>query len=335
MSNLLQPLLFTPVYKDYIWGGQRIAARYGRAGTPAVCAESWEISAHADGPSRVARGPLAGQSLAELAGRFGAGLTGTQVPHPGRFPLLFKLIDARENLSVQVHPNDENAGRVGGEAKTEAWYVVDRTPGAMLYTGLKPETTPASFRAAMEQGTAPQQLFKLTVEPGDTLFIPGGLVHAIGAGCLIYEVQQTSNTTYRLFDWGRLDASGQPRPLHLQQAFEVIDPSLPEPRMIRTPAPATSSRNHWNTVLSCRYFNLCRLDLRGAEQVTLDGTSFYALFVLEGEAAVSAGGADVAMPAGNSCLIPAAAGAFHLCPAGASATVLVTTLNGGQSARRL
>jgi mannose-6-phosphate isomerase len=326
MNDLLQPLQFTPVYKEYIWGGQRIATRYGRAGTPAVCAESWEISAHADGQSLVARGPLAGQSLSALAGRFGAALTGTLAPHPGRFPLLFKLIDARDNLSVQVHPNDENAGRVGGEAKTEAWHVVDRTPGARLYTGLKPGTTPASFRAAMAQGTAPQQLFNLPVDPGDTLFIPGGLVHAIGAGCLIYEVQQTSNTTYRLFDWGRLDAAGQPRPLHLQQAFEVIDPALPEPRLIRAPTPAAGSRNHWNTVLSCRYFNLCRLDLRGAEQVMLDGTSFHALFVLDGEAVVTAGGEAVPLSAGNSCLIPAAAGSLHLRPVQPNTTLLVTTL---------
>jgi mannose-6-phosphate isomerase len=333
MSASLYPLVFTPVYKEYLWGGQRIAARYGRTGTPAVCAESWEISAHPDGMSHVANGALAGESLAALAARLGVALTGTLAPHPTRFPLLLKLIDARENLSVQVHPSDENAGLVGGEPKTESWYVVDRTPGALLYTGLKPGTTPASFRTAMSQGTAPQQLFRLPVEPGEALYIPGGMVHAIGAGCLIFEVQQTSNTTYRLFDWGRFDASGQPRPVHIQQAFQVINPTLPEPRMIRPAPPAPDTRNHWNTVLACRHFKLRRLDLRQAEQVALDGNTFHALFVLDGSAFVSAGGVAVPLTAGSNCLIPAATGAYNLRPTGNAATVLVTTLNDEHIAR--
>ena len=326
MSATRYPLLFAPIYKDYIWGGQRLAECYGRSGTPNVCAESWEISAHADGLSHVVNGPLAGQSLAALAGQYGAALTGTRAPHPQRFPLLLKLIDARENLSLQVHPGDDKAAQVGGEPKTEAWYVLDRAPGARLYAGLKTGTTPASFRSAMDQGTAAQQLFNLAVEPGDTLFIPGGLVHAIGAGCLIFEVQQTSNTTYRLFDWGRVDASGQPRPLHIQQAFQVIDLSLAEPRLLHPPAAVADSGNHWHTVLKCPYFDLRRLDLRDPEQVMLDGTTFHALFVLNGEAVASAGGITVTLPAGASCLIPAAAGSYNLRPTGASTTVLVTTL---------
>ena len=333
MSEIGYPLLFNPVYKDYVWGGQRMAARYGRAGTPFICAESWEISAHADGMSRVANGPLAGHSLAALAEQFGALLTGTHAPCPDRFPLLLKLIDARENLSVQVHPNDENAGLVGGEPKTEAWYVLDCTPDAMLYAGLKPGTTPTSFRMAMSKGLAPQQLFQLPVAPGDALFIPGGLVHAIGAGCLIFEVQQTSNTTYRLFDWGRFDATGQPRQLHIQQAFQVIDPSLAEPRLIHPTAPARTPCNCWSSVLHCKYFNLRRLELRSAEDVPLDGASFHALFVLDGEAVVSAGGVAVPLSAGGSCLIAAAAKAFTLHPARASATVLITTLGDGLADR--
>jgi len=337
MSASHYPLLFAPLYKDYVWGGQRIAERYGRSGTPAVCAESWEISAHADGMSHVSNGPLAGQPLAALAGLYGSALTGTHAPHPNRFPLLLKLIDARENLSVQVHPGDDNAGLAGGEPKTEAWYVLDRNPGSLLYAGLKPGTTSALFRKAMSRGAVSQQLFTLAVEPGDTLFIPGGLVHAIGAGCLIFEVQQTSNTTYRLFDWGRFDAAGQPRPLHIQQAFQVIDPALQEPRMLHPPAPVSDNRNHWSTLLECSYFNLRRLDLRCTEQILLDGTSFHALFTLTGEAVATAGNVAVPLPAGTSCLIPAAAKAFTLRPTGAFASILVTTLGrarAGQQAIR-
>jgi len=333
MNTTLYPLLFEPVYKDYMWGGNRILTHFYRSGTPVICAESWEISAHTAGMSLVSNGPFAGQALAALTGELGEAVTGTRAPQPKSFPLLFKLIDARENLSVQVHPGDENAGLVGGEPKTEAWYVVDRTPGARLYAGLKPGTTLASFRTAMSQGTAPQQLFNLAVEPDDVLFIPGGLVHAIGAGCLIFEVQQSSNTTYRLFDWGRFDTSGQPRPLHVQQAFQVIDPSLKEPRIIHRPAPAADQGNHWNTILKCKYFNLRRLELRSAEQVKLDGTSFHALFTLNGKAAVSTGGVTEALPSGTSCLIPAAAGAYTLTPTRTAATVLVTTLGTGDPRR--
>lgn len=329
MDRSLYPLLFAPVYKEYPWGGQSLAARYGRTGTPSICAESWEISAHADSPSRVSNGPLTGQSLIALTEQLGVALTGTRAKNPHVFPLLFKLIDARENLSVQVHPNDANAGQTGGEPKTEAWYVLDRTPGALLYAGFKPGTTPATFRQAMAQGTAPQQLFHLAIDPGDTLFIPGGLVHAIGAGCLIYEVQQSSNTTYRLFDWGRRDAAGNSRPLHMEQAFQVIDPSLPEPRLTRKPAPSADGRNQWHTLLACRYFQLRQLNLPCEEQVHPEGTSLHALLVLDGAATVSAGGMDVPLSAGMSCLVPAAVPSFSLQPAGRSASLLVTTLPDG------
>ena len=327
MHTTFYPLLFTPVYKDYIWGGQRLRTCYARTETPAVCAESWEISAHADGLSLVSNGPLAGQSLATLAKEYGAALTGTCAPQATQFPLLFKLIDAQESLSVQVHPADDTAAQTGGEPKNEAWYVVDRTPGAALYAGLKAGTTIDSFRMAMTEGTAPQQLFHLPVEPGDALFIPGGLVHAIGAGCLIFEVQQTSNTTYRLYDWGRVDAQGNSRPLHVQQAFQVIDAHLPEPHLLRLPATPPPNRNAWQTVLNCNYFTLHRTELRAAEQITLRETSFCALFALSGKTIVSVGGIRETMIPGTSCLIPAKAGSFTLQPADQPSTVLLTTLN--------
>ena len=326
MREPLQPLLFDPVYKDYIWGGGRIRERYRRPGAPDVCAESWEVSAHPDGMSRVLNGPFADLSLAGLTARLGAALVGAHVGRPPRFPLLFKLIDARENLSVQVHPADDNAGLVGGEAKTEMWYVLDRTPGAVLYAGLRAGTTPVTFRAAMSQGRAPESLLRMEVNPGEALFIPGGLVHAIGAGCLFYEVQQSSNTTYRLYDWGRLDADGQPRPLHIQQAFQVIRSDLPEARMIRPPPAPEDGANHWTEVRACQHFRLRRLNLRQAETVPLDGSTFHVLFVCEGAASASAGGASVPLPAGTSCLIPAGAGSFVVEPAAAPAVVLVTTL---------
>ena len=325
MKVIQTPLVFTPVYKDYIWGGNRITAAYGRTGTPPVCAESWEISAHPDGESVVASGPFEGRGLAELAREYGRSLLGTRAPDPARFPLLFKLIDARDRLSVQVHPNNENAQHTGGEPKTEMWVVLDRTPGASLYAGLTESATPAALRAALADGTAAEQLVQLEVEPGQALFIPGGLVHAIGAGCLIYEVQQNSNTTYRLFDWARTGADGQPRPLHIEESFKTIDWSLPAPQML-DPAPRESDDgNLWSDMVSCDFFTLRKLDLEAPLRVTLDRSSFHALFVTAGRLTVTAGNESHALAAGSSALIPASATGYTLNPEQDS-TVLITTL---------
>ena len=324
--NLPQvPFLFNSVYKDYIWGGTRIPTIYGRVGAPSLCAESWEISAHPDGQSVVASGPFAGRGLADLTSTFGAALTGSRATDPTRFPLLFKLIDARDRLSVQVHPNNANAHLTHGEPKTEMWVVLDRTPHASLYAGLAEGVTPESLRAALAAGTAESQLVRLPVEPGQALFIPGGLVHAIGSGCLIYEVQQNSNTTYRLFDWNRTGADGKPRQLHIEESFQSIDWSLQPPQM-RTPAKCSSAgRNTWSDVVSCAYFTLRKLDLTETVSVPVNGTSFHALFVEKGCATVSAGGESVALEAGASCLIPAAATGYTLTP-DTHTTLLVTTL---------
>ncbi len=319
MPPPLTPLLFHPVYKDYLWGGCQLAQRFGRQDAPSRCAESWEVSAHPDGPSRVACGPLAGARLDELAAAYGAALTGTRAPCPERFPLLAKLIDAREALSVQVHPNEANAALTGGEPKTEMWVVLDRAPGARLYAGLAAGVSPDSLRAGLAAGTAERCLVRLDVDPGQALFIPGGLVHAIGAGCLIYEVQQNSNTTYRLYDWNRTGPDGRPRPLHLAESFRTIDWSLPAPTM-RPPLPEADS-----AVVSCPQFCVRRLRLARRLVRPTDGTTFHLLFVEHGRVAVSAGGLSVTLASGASALIPAAAPAYALEPA-PDATLLVTTL---------
>ncbi len=325
MNALQTPLVFTPVYKDYIWGGSRIPATYGRVGAPAACAESWEISAHPDGESVVASGPLAGRALASLVTEFGPALLGTRVADASRFPLLFKVIDARDRLSVQVHPNSATAALTGGEPKTEMWVVLERTPGASLYAGLAEDVTPQTLQAALTTGTAEAQLVRLAVEPGQALYIPGGLVHAIGAGCLVYEVQQNSNTTYRLFDWGRAGADGKPRQLHLEESFKTIDWSLRPPQM-RTPvASGCDGSNRWSDLVSCDFFTLRKLDLSAPQRMELDGTTFHALFVTVGKVTVTAGGESVVLSAGSSALIPAAVADYTLTPA-MPCTVLITTL---------
>jgi len=325
MNALQTPLVFTPVYKDYIWGGSRIPAAYGRVGAPAVCAESWEISAHPDGESVVASGPLAGRELAGLVTEFGPALLGTRVADASRFPLLFKLIDARDRLSVQVHPNNANAALTGGEPKTEMWVVLERTPGASLYAGLSEGVTPQTLHAALAAGTAETQLVRLAVEPGQALFIPGGLVHAIGAGCLIYEVQQNSNTTYRLFDWGRTGADGKPRQLHLDESFKTIDWSLCPPQMRSPVASGNDGSNRWSDLVSCDFFTMRKLDLSAPQLMESDRTTFHALFVTDGKVTVTVGKESVMLGAGASALIPAAAAGYTLIPDSPS-TVLVTTL---------
>jgi mannose-6-phosphate isomerase len=308
------PLTFKPVYKDYIWGGDRLATRFHRTGTPNPCAESWEISALPEGPSIVANGQHSGRSLSELALEFGVALTGTKAPTPTRFPLLFKLIDARDKLSVQVHPNNSNAALPHGAPKTEMWYILDRTPGSSLFVGLREGTTPESLRNALVNGTADQSLTQLMINPGDAIFIPGGLVHAIGGGCLIYEVQQNSNTTYRLYDWNRTYSDSKPRPLHIEESFKTIEWGL-------TSSPKASSES--GPLVACEYFHVGKLTLSGKKSISHDGTTFSVLFVESGSVAVEAGGENVLLAEGTSCLIPAAAPSFTIT---GKASLLITTL---------
>jgi mannose-6-phosphate isomerase len=320
------PLTFKPVYKDYIWGGDRLSKQFHRVGTPTPCAESWEISAHPDGASIVAQGTYAGRSLPDLAIEFGVALMGTKTPDPARFPLLFKLIDARDKLSVQVHPNNANAALTHGEPKTEMWYVLDRIQGSSLYAGLREGTTPAVLRAALADGTADKCLIEVKVNPGDAIFIPGGLVHAIGDGCLIYEVQQNSNTTYRLYDWNRVGADGKPRPLHIEESFKTIEwdnARMRECGNARMRECANTGIANYKSLVSCTFFQVGKLTLAGSTVVAHDGTTFTALFVENGNVSVEASGETVQLVKGMSCLIPAAAQKSTL---SGNASLIVTTL---------
>ncbi len=325
MISIKQPLLFTPVYKDYLWGGTRIAEKFKRTGTPAVCAESWEISGHPDGMSVVAQGSLTGCTLDELVQRFGTALTGTLAPQSGRFPLLFKIIDARSRLSVQVHPNNANASLTGGQPKSEMWYVLDCGADASLYAGLRSEATRQSVETALTQGSLAGQLTELRIKPDQALFIPGGLVHAIGDDSLIYEVQQSSNTTYRLFDWNRTAADGSPRQLHVTESLTSIDWQLKPPAMITPALCGREAGASWFQVVSCEYFTLKKLELSGSVTLAQDGTTFTALFVNRGAASIRCGGIAYNLAQGASALIPAAAGCWTITAADPAA-ILVTTL---------
>ncbi len=215
------PLRFKPAYQTVVWGGRRMEAF--RSDLPSgPIGESWDLADHARGMSVVADGPLAGTTLKDLTKRFGAALVGPTYAG-GDFPLMVKLIDANERLSIQVHPDDRLAKelKVGERGKTECWYIL--SDGGELFVGTKPGVTRESFSAAREAGTLADTLNRFVSKAGEFFFIPARTVHALGAGCLIYEIQQTCDVTFRVDDWGRVGLDGKPRPLHISEALATID----------------------------------------------------------------------------------------------------------------
>ncbi len=293
----LEPLHFTPIYQSYLWGGRDLVTRYERSGAPAdgPVAESWEVSDRDDGMSIVESGLLTGHSLRSLMADHRDALIGKASSH-GPFPLLIKIIDARETLSVQVHPDDAAAAKGVGEAKSEAWYVLDARPGACVYRGFRPGTTEAEAYQAIADGRVADLLVRQSVTPGDTIYIPGGTVHAIGEGCLLLEVQQNSNTTYRLFDWNRIGPDGQPRALHLEEARQVIHWDTGEQHQ-----PADDGR------CVTPYFSIEPVTL-GKRPVSLADPlrGFTVLFVEDGPVRIDYANGEIVAKTGSSWLIPAA-----------------------------
>ena len=253
--------------------------------------ESWEISGHHTSPSTVAEGPLAGRTLEDLAAAYGTPLTGTKAPVAGTFPLLFKVIDAKKRLSVQVHPNETTRALTGGEPKTEMWCVLGGQ--GPIFAGLKPGTTPQIVEEDVKTGRFEETLARHDAREGLTLFIPGGLVHAIGEDVLIYEVQQSSNTTYRLYDWGRVGADGRPRQLHIKESLESIDFNLGVPAAAKD--------------VTCPFFTFRQVESTGALDVPANPETFTALYIVNEN---------------RSVLVPASCAATIPC----TGKVLVTTL---------
>lgn len=304
MSTNLYPMYFSPSYQPYLWGGRKLETVYSRKLPEGIVAESWEISDRLEGMGIVKNGPLAGQNLAELVAEKGSNLLGSRVSTQG-FPLLIKVLDAQQVLSVQVHPNDTTAAAFGGEAKTEMWYVLQADPGAQVYCGLKPGTDEEAYRDALAQGNVKDLLTAIPVQAGDAIYVPGGRVHAIDAGCLLLEVQQNSNTTYRIYDWDRVGADGVPRELHFEQALEVIQWDDTEDAKVSPVLYTQEGLNEIWTVLQSPYFLMEKLVLKQPLEVALDGGSFQVLFCADGDAVVSGGEEYIQMRPGMSVLLPA------------------------------
>lgn len=221
---MLYPLTFQPIFQERIWGGRKLESLYGKVLPPGkIIGESWEISDRPDANSVVTNGPLAGKTLAELMHSHRDAIMGRARSPDGRFPLLIKLLDAQDNLSLQVHPPQHLAADLGGCAKTEMWFVSAAEPGSMLYAGLRRGVTREEFADKTRKGAVAECFHQLSVREGDSLFLPSGRVHALGKGLVIFEIQQNSDTTYRVFDWNRVDAAGKPRQLHIEESLKCID----------------------------------------------------------------------------------------------------------------
>lgn len=299
------PLRFDPILKRLRWGGRRLGSVLNKPiGAGADYAESWEVCDHHDDQSRVADGPLRGWTLRRLVRERAPELLGRQAGLDG-FPLLFKFLDASDRLSVQVHPNDEqaNARRPGERGKTEAWVILDAPPGSFVYAGLKPQVTRETLAQAIAGGTVEECLHRLPVTRGDCVFIPAGTVHAIGEGVLLAEVQQTSNLTYRLFDWNRQGPDGKSRELHIDDSLACTD-------FDRGPVDLIKPRTRWSgaghrveQLVRCPYFQLVRHIVTEPTELPADDRC-HVLMGLEGDVRVGDGHR---LACGSTLLVPATA----------------------------
>jgi mannose-6-phosphate isomerase len=313
---MFYPLQFKPVFKDYIWGGRNLE-KFGKKLPPGNVAESWEISCHPNGESVVSNGEFAGMSLPELVRKFGRQLVGTSLPDKDvkKFPLLIKLIDANDKLSVQVHPDDRYAlSHENGElGKNEMWYILSAKPGAQLIYDVKPGTTPDIFAQAVQENRISDCLKTVEVFPGDTINIPAGLIHAIGEGIVLAEIQQNSDTTYRVFDYNRVDKSGNHRPLHIQKAQEVINfHSAGRQEKQSGLIFNMDSHSKKKYLVANSYFAVELLDINGSVLENADGSKFYIYILTEGEGLLHYESGTLKVTKGESLLIPASMGFYSL-----------------------
>jgi len=313
----MTPLKFEPILKTIVWGGEKIAPYKGIETDQKHIGESWELSGVAGNESVVAEGPLKGKTIAELVKEYKGELVGDHVyENTGdEFPLLIKFIDALTDLSIQVHPNDELAAvrHNGSKGKTEMWYVVAADKGAHLLAGLTKKITPEEYAAKVEDGTITDVLARYDVHPGDVFFLPAGRIHAICGGCFIAEIQQTSNITYRIYDYGRLGLDGKPREVHTELAKDAIDYTVyPDYRTHYNP-----EKDEEQEVVSCPYFTTSIYDLTLPFAKDLSGIdSFMVVMCLEGEGTMEVDGEEVSIHQGETVLIPAAADDLCFVPDG-------------------
>lgn len=303
----LYPMKLSAPCKDYIWGGNRLREEYGKVSDADKIAESWELSCHKDGESVIANGEFKGKTLSEYIEAGGKEVLGGNCRKFEYFPILIKLIDAKDNLSVQVHPNNEYALRVEGEyGKTEMWYIVDCDPGAELLYGFKENISKEEFERRIKDNTLLEVTNSVPVHKGDVFFIESGTLHAIGKGILIAEIQQNSNTTYRIYDYGRVGADGKPRQLHVDKAVEVTE--LTPPKYPAKAMGEPEQRDGYTVQLlsRCEYFRVNKVCIEEKCTLEAEKQSFNSILVLDGEGEID----GVKLKKGDSCFIPAGYGKY-------------------------
>jgi mannose-6-phosphate isomerase len=304
-SPVLYPLTFRPIFKERVWGGRSLETLYGKSLHPGLrIGESWEISDRPGDVSVIADGPLAGKDLRWLMEHQQTDLLGGAKPQNGRFPLLIKLLDAREKLSLQVHPPAAAALELGGEPKTEMWYIAQAGPGAELYVGLKRGVTRAVFEKCIQTGGVADCFHRLPVKAGDAMFLPSGRVHAIGAGLVIFEIQQNSDTTYRVFDWNRVGLDGKPRQLHVAQSLASMDFTDFEPSLVDTVF-ASAGRFKIRPLARHALFKVDVFRALSAESMVFRQPRLRIVAVLEKRVTVTDGTHSMDLQPGQFCLLPA------------------------------
>ncbi len=313
----IEPLFFEEQYVERIWGGRRFEELFGlplpegkRIG------EVWAVSDHPSAESVVRAGVYEGQTLRQLIARDVKSILGSRpalTPH-GRFPLLLKMLDASDTLSVQVHPDDETARQLGEPdvGKTEMWHVLDAAPGSQLICGLNPSATPEDIERAIADNTLHQWMLSFPVEEGASAFVPAGIVHAIGGGIVLAEIQQNSDLTYRLYDWGRVQADGAPRELHIDKSLKAIH--FGAKHAGRAEPLSCREQNAERCILAvCRYFAAELLEMPGGSFTRqVDGRTFHILLGKRGVMYLNVGGENVAMAPGQAVLVPGCALQFTL-----------------------
>ncbi len=309
----LSPLLFEPLLRARVWGGRKLESIYGKKLPPGEqVGESWEIVDRPEAQSVVRQGPWRGKTLHELWAQHREEVFGATAPNAARFPIFAKILDAREKLSLQVHPGCAAAAALGGETKTEIWYFAATEPDAEIYAGLRRGVERADFERALREGSAADLVHRIPVKAGDAFFVPSGRLHAIGAGSLLIEIQENSDTTYRVFDWNRADDRGDARELHLAESMQSIDFGDYEPALVRPKG---------EELVDCPHFLVEKWDLPKARRASAEPAC--ALFVcLTGAVAID----DLRLGPGEFFLIPATAAASKLSPAGAGTSLLRVTL---------
>ena len=307
-DEVKEPIVkLAPVYKEYLWGGNHLKERFGKDSANDI-AECWELSAHSHGVSKIADGEMEGHYFTDYLKVIGKRGLGTNANRYDRFPLLIKFIDAAKLLSIQVHPDNLYALQVEGEyGKNEMWYVVDAEPGAFLYYGLKHHISKEELEERIYNKTLTEVLNKVPVKAGDALFVKAGVIHAIGEGVIICEIQQNSNLTYRIDDFGRKDKNGKERELHIEKALESTDIDLNVAMAKAGPVNASDEKREKSRLVESIYFTVDKVNINGSYQVKVNKSSFVALVFIEGEGNLKASDSGIAHPykAGDTFFIAA------------------------------